>query len=119
MFDYTIEKYPKFSYNPDAKPSVDQRVTIGKIFKIKRFVKHFLFAPQLHFIRCYLETVQREMAVDDSQIVLNSIVSGPKNEARLLREADCYMLASHFFWGLWAVVNASVSSIPFGYWVRY
>jgi hypothetical protein len=28
-----------------------------------------------------------------------------------------FILASHFFWGLWAVVNASVSTIPFGYWV--
>lgn len=48
-----------------------------------------------------------------------TIATGPQNEARLLREADCYMLASHFFWGLWAVVNAPVSSIPFGYWVSY
>lgn len=62
------------------------------------------------------------MAVDDSHSpVMNSMsmIAGPKNEARLLREADCYMLASHFFWGLWAVVNAPVSSIPFGYWVSY
>jgi len=46
-------------------------------------------------------------------------MTGPKSEARLLREADCYVLASHFFWGLWAVVNAPVSSIPFGYAVRF
>lgn len=63
------------------------------------------------------------MAVDDSHRnpVMNSmsLIAGPKNEARLLREADCYVLASHFFWGLWAVVNAPVSSITFGYWVRF
>lgn len=75
----------------------------------------------MHFIRCYLETVQREMPVEDSLkgLVINPAldVTGPKNEARLLREAECFMLASHFFWSLWAVVNAPVSSIPFGYWV--
>ncbi len=42
---------------------------------------------------------------------------GSKAEEGLLREAECYVLASHFFWGLWAIVNAPVSSIPFGYWV--
>ena len=75
----------------------------------------------MHFIRCYLETLQREMPVEDSLkvLVINPAldVTGPKNEARLLREAECFMLASHFFWSLWAVVNAPVSSIPFGYWV--
>ena len=45
-------------------------------------------------------------------------VTGSKAEARLLREAECFVLASHFFWGLWAIVNAPVSKIPFGYWVK-
>ena len=67
--------------------------------------------------------MQRELAVDDSHrnpvMSTTSMAAGPKNEVRLLREADCYMLASHFFWGLWAVVNAPVSSIPFGYWVIF
>jgi hypothetical protein len=59
------------------------------------------------------------MGIDDSHKnpIMNAIDAGPQNELRLLREAECYMLASHFFWGLWAVVNAPVSSIPFGYWV--
>ena len=100
MYDYTPEKFPKFVYKPEAMPTVEQR---------------------LHFIRCYLETVQREMGgVDDLVIRPSSTVprvTGAKNEARLLREADCYVLASHYFWGLWAIVNAPVSSIPFGYWV--
>ena len=60
------------------------------------------------------------MGVDDSHknSIMNAMDAGPKNELRLLREADCYMLASHLVWGLWAVVNAPVSSIPFGYWVN-
>lgn len=38
-------------------------------------------------------------------------------EMRLLRESECFILASHFLWGIWSIVNAPVSSIPFGYWV--
>ena len=124
MYDYTIEKYPKFACHPDALPSIEQRVINCNYStgRNRRVINPFdLELFQLHFIRCYLETVQREMADDDSHknLVINSIGTGPKNEVRLLREADCYMLASHFFWGLWAVVNASVSSIPFGYWVGF
>ena len=104
MYDYTVDKYPKYSYTPAAMPSMDEK---------------------LHFIRCYLETVERESLVNPtdghrgmvSANSASSSITGPKNEFRLLREADCYILASHFFWGLWGVVNAPVSSIPFGYWV--
>lgn len=97
MYDYTFDKYPKFNYNPDAMPSVER---------------------QLYFIRCYLETVQREMSIDNclKNPVMTTVDVEPKEELQLLREAHCFMLASHFFWGLWAVVNAPVSSIPFGYW---
>lgn len=84
-YDYTVEKYPNFSFTPSAMPTLEQ---------------------QLNFIRSYLETCRRE----------SGIHLGRDDENRLLREANCFILASHFFWGLWAVVNASVSTIPFGYW---
>ncbi|XP_038219790.1 choline/ethanolamine kinase-like [Zerene cesonia] len=35
---------------------------------------------------------------------------------RLLDEIDAFALASHLFWSLWSIVNASKSQIPFGYW---
>ncbi len=44
--------------------------------------------------------------------------SRAEEEMRLLRESDCFILASHFLWGIWSIVNAPVSTIPFGYWVR-
>lgn len=61
---------------------------------------------RLHFIRSYLETSHREAGT----------VPEAGEEERLLREADCFVLASHFFWALWSVVNAPASAIPFGYW---
>ena len=33
----------------------------------------------------------------------------------LMLEADAYRLASHFFWGLWSVVQSYISQIKFGY----
>ena len=31
MYDYTFDKYPKFSYNPAAMPSVEQQVSLSDI----------------------------------------------------------------------------------------
>jgi len=33
-----------------------------------------------------------------------------------MEEVKIFTLASHLFWGLWSVVNAKLSQIPFGYW---
>lgn len=30
---------------------------------------------------------------------------------------DRFALASHFFWGLWSIIQAKISSIEFGYMV--
>ncbi|KAK0081831.1 hypothetical protein PV325_011513 [Microctonus aethiopoides] len=56
---------------------------------------------KLHFIRNYLKTMNQE---------------GHIEEERLMDEVKVFSLASHLFWGLWAVVNAGHSQIPFGYW---
>jgi choline/ethanolamine kinase len=34
----------------------------------------------------------------------------------MLAEIRLFSLASDLFWGLWSVVNAKLSQIPFGYW---
>ena len=34
-----------------------------------------------------------------------------------MMEIKIFYLASHLFWGLWSIVNAKLSEIPFGYWV--
>lgn len=41
-----------------------------------------------------------------------------ENPHAVLKEVKVFTLASHFFWGLWSIVNAISSKIPFGYWVR-
>lgn len=33
-----------------------------------------------------------------------------------MAEIKIFSLASHLFWGLWSIVNAKLSEIPFGYW---
>lgn len=42
---------------------------------------------------------------------------GPSEEDRIMMEIKIFSLASHLFWGLWSIVNAKLSEIPFGYWV--
>ncbi|XP_020279109.1 choline/ethanolamine kinase isoform X2 [Pseudomyrmex gracilis] len=56
---------------------------------------------KLDFIRTYLKTVGKE---------------GSAEEERVMMEVRVFSLASHLFWGLWSIVNAKLSQIPFGYW---
>ncbi|XP_043595609.1 choline/ethanolamine kinase isoform X2 [Bombus pyrosoma] len=56
---------------------------------------------KLNFIRSYLRTVGKE---------------GSSEEERIIMEIKIFSLASHLFWGLWSIVNAKLSEIPFGYW---
>ncbi|XP_043677380.1 choline/ethanolamine kinase isoform X1 [Vespula pensylvanica] len=56
---------------------------------------------KLDFIKSYLRTVQKESQTE---------------EERIMMEINVFSLASHLFWGLWSIVNAKLSEIPFGYW---
>ncbi|CAL1682300.1 unnamed protein product [Lasius platythorax] len=56
---------------------------------------------KLNFIRAYLKTLGKE---------------GSLEEQRVMMEVRIFSLASHLFWGLWSIVNAKISQIPFGYW---
>uniref|UniRef100_A0A4W3JH06 Ethanolamine kinase n=1 Tax=Callorhinchus milii TaxID=7868 RepID=A0A4W3JH06_CALMI len=40
---------------------------------------------------------------------------GVKMEEQMLQEINRYALASHFFWGLWSIIQARISAIEFGY----
>jgi choline/ethanolamine kinase len=63
---------------------------------------------QEHFMECYREALQRE----------KHLQTAAKEEMdQLLKELRAFTLASHFFWGLWSVCSASISTIPFDYWV--
>ncbi|XP_052604620.1 choline/ethanolamine kinase isoform X2 [Peromyscus eremicus] len=85
VYDYTHEEWPFYKARPTDYPTRGQ---------------------QLHFIRHYLAEVQKGQILSEEQ---------KKLEEDLLTEANRYALASHFFWGLWSILQASMSTIEFGY----
>ncbi|XP_055470536.1 choline kinase alpha isoform X1 [Psammomys obesus] len=87
MYDYTYEKYPFFRANIQKYPTRKQ---------------------QLHFISSYLSTFQ-----NDFESLSSEEQSAIKED--MLIEVNRFALASHFFWGLWSIVQAKISSIEFGY----
>ncbi|XP_049748654.1 choline kinase alpha isoform X4 [Elephas maximus indicus] len=87
MYDYNYEKYPLFKANIRKYPTRKQ---------------------QLHFISHYLAAFQNEfknLSNEEKSII----------EEEMLLEVNRFALASHFFWGLWSIVQAKISSIEFGY----
>ncbi|XP_055505413.1 choline kinase alpha isoform X3 [Leucoraja erinacea] len=87
MYDYNCDEYPFF------------------IADIKKYPTKM---QQLHFIRVYNAELQNAFEVlDEKQIA--------KMEEQMLEEINRYALASHFFWGLWSIIQARISTIEFGY----
>ncbi|XP_006860898.1 PREDICTED: choline kinase alpha isoform X2 [Chrysochloris asiatica] len=87
MYDYTYETYPFFRANILKYPTKKQ---------------------QLHFLSHYLAAFQGEF-----ENLSNEEKSTIEDE--MLVEVNRFALASHFFWGLWSIVQAKISSIEFGY----
>ncbi|KAK6320221.1 choline kinase alpha isoform X1 [Coregonus clupeaformis] len=87
MYDYTNDKFPFFHVNSKNYPTK---------------------AQQLHFIGRYLsETDQgfQNLSAEDQM----------KLKEELFVEVNRFALASHFFWGLWSMIQARISTIEFGY----
>ncbi|TNN00828.1 choline kinase alpha [Takifugu rubripes] len=87
MYDYSCEEFPFFKVNPQSYPSK---------------------ALQLHFIDNYLR------ASDPGFVNLYAADQLKMKEA-LYVEVNRFSLASHFFWGLWSIIQARLSTIEFGY----
>ncbi|KAM4898390.1 choline kinase alpha isoform 3-T3 [Sylvia borin] len=87
MYDYSCEKYPFFKASALKYPSKKQ---------------------QLHFLSSYLSAFQ-----DGFENLSNEEKS--QLEEEVLVEVNRFALASHFFWGLWSIIQAKISSIEFGY----
>nr|XP_019960726.1 PREDICTED: choline kinase alpha-like isoform X1 [Paralichthys olivaceus] len=87
MYDYTCDEFPYFRVNAQAYPSK---------------------AQQLHFIENYLRESDSgfEQLSEDEQTKLKE---------ELYVEVNRFSLASHFFWGLWSIIQARLSTIKFGY----
>ncbi|XP_062276016.1 choline kinase alpha isoform X2 [Scomber scombrus] len=87
MYDYTCEEFPFFKVNAQAYPSK---------------------AQQLHFIENYLS--ESDQGFDNL-----SEEDQMKLKEELYVEVNRFALASHFFWGLWSIIQARLSTIKFGY----
>ncbi|NXX59958.1 CHKB kinase, partial [Scopus umbretta] len=87
VYDYTHDSWPFFKASPENYPSRQQ---------------------QLHFIRHYLseDSGRRGDTTHEEQAHI---------EEEMLTEINRFALASHFFWGLWSILQAKISTIEFGY----
>ena len=56
---------------------------------------------QYEFFQAYLEECGEE--VNDDVL------------ASMYREVNTFVMASHFFWGLWSILQSEGSDIPFGF----
>ncbi|XP_038562183.1 choline kinase alpha isoform X2 [Micropterus salmoides] len=87
MYDYNCDEFPFFKVNAQAYPSK---------------------AQQLHFIESYLREFDQgfDNLSEEDQM---------KVKEELYVEVNRFSLASHFFWGLWSIIQARLSTIEFGY----
>ncbi|XP_059842937.1 choline/ethanolamine kinase isoform X2 [Hypanus sabinus] len=87
MYDYTYDQWPFFKANKEKYPNRQQ---------------------QLHFIRHYLSEYSGNKgdSVHEDQT---------KIEEEMIIEINRYALASHYLWALWAIIQAKISTIEFGY----
>ncbi|KAJ1162383.1 hypothetical protein NDU88_002851 [Pleurodeles waltl] len=87
VYDYTYDKWPFYKASLENYPNREQ---------------------QLHFIQHYLKANSNNMH-DISTKELACI------QGQMIIEINRFALASHFFWGLWSIVQAKMSTIEFGY----
>jgi len=86
-------------------------------------VEVYILRCQLMFIRAYLDvdSSSKTLAVNggDGDNVTVQAAAGDCSLAteQILLEANTYALASHFLWGLWAIVQSNISTIQFAYLV--
>ncbi|XP_027710200.1 choline/ethanolamine kinase [Vombatus ursinus] len=86
IYDYSSEESPYFLMKPRNYPSREQ---------------------QLHFIRNYLSVIQGDKTPSPEERT--------RLEEKILLEANRFALASHFFWGLWSILQDIMSTIEFDY----
>ncbi|XP_061493941.1 choline/ethanolamine kinase isoform X2 [Rhineura floridana] len=87
VYNYSHDQWPFYKASPENYPSREQ---------------------QLHFIHCYLEEAAGKDAPPSPQ-------EQERIEGEMLLEISRFTRASHFFWGLWSILQAKISTIDFGY----
>ncbi|GAB5588652.1 hypothetical protein Unana1_03552 [Umbelopsis nana] len=66
-------------------------------------------AEQVRFVNAYLDERDLIQGTKSSQHVRQSEVE------QVLRECEAYAIASHFFWGLWGLIQANQSEIDYDF----
>jgi len=71
------------------------------------------------FIRAYLDvdSASKGISVNGHENTPEGGDFSSSAEEEILLEANAYALASHFLWGLWAIVQSNISTIQFAYLV--
>ncbi|XP_048355828.1 choline/ethanolamine kinase [Sphaerodactylus townsendi] len=87
VYDYSYDQWPFYKASPENYASRPQ---------------------QLLFIRSYLSEARGKSAPPSPE-------EQERLEAEMLLEISRFTLASHFFWGLWSILQAKISTIEFGY----
>lgn len=65
-------------------------------------------AQQMQFFKSYLSEYDPEVLNFSEEVQI-------KIKEDMLVEVNRFALASHFFWGLWSIIQARLSTIEFGY----
>ncbi|NXS11525.1 CHKB kinase, partial [Neodrepanis coruscans] len=112
VYNYTHDSWPFFKASLENYPSRQQQVggpaPGGRPWGVQGVVASLSIPSQLHFIRHYLseDSGRRGDAAHKEQARI---------EEEMLTEIKRFALASHFFWGLWSILQAKISTIHFGY----
>ncbi|XP_052892232.1 choline/ethanolamine kinase isoform X1 [Anopheles moucheti] len=106
-FDYTNAQAPYFYHKLDQYPSIEQQ---------EKFIVQYLshLAPPLDD---ELEEIgDRDDPAEDEERPKVSLMGGSEIDEieQVRREVQCFTMASHLFWSLWAIVNV-YQEIEFGY----
>uniref|UniRef100_A0A672I2J8 Ethanolamine kinase n=1 Tax=Salarias fasciatus TaxID=181472 RepID=A0A672I2J8_SALFA len=87
IYDYNCDHFPFFKVDAHNYPSK---------------------AQQLHFLESYLREAEPGWdGLGDEE--------RDRRKEDLILEVNRFALASHFFWGLWSLIQAQLSTIKFGY----
>uniref|UniRef100_A0A182PCY9 Choline kinase N-terminal domain-containing protein n=1 Tax=Anopheles epiroticus TaxID=199890 RepID=A0A182PCY9_9DIPT len=104
-FDYTNTQSPYFYHKLDQYPSAEQQ---------EKFIAQYLshLSPPMD----ELEIGDRDDPTDDEERSKYGSLTGSEADEvdQVRREVQCFTMASHLFWSLWAIVNV-YQEIEFGY----
>uniref|UniRef100_A0A182JSB7 Choline kinase N-terminal domain-containing protein n=1 Tax=Anopheles christyi TaxID=43041 RepID=A0A182JSB7_9DIPT len=102
-FDYTNTQSPYFYHKLEQYPSAEQQ---------EKFITEYLshLSPPMD----ELEIGDRDDPSDDEERSKYGSLSDEDEVEQVRREVQCFTMASHLFWSLWAIVNV-YQEIEFGY----